>query len=121
MAIKDKDAFKKAASNFTKGVLAYPMIEGLNALGTPLLVNLVNGMGCLPTRNYSVGQFDSAQQISGEHIAGLMAERPNSVAGHRCMSGCVIGCSNVFTDEKGEVIVSGLEYETIVLPIQLHD
>ena len=113
--IKDKGAFKKAASKFTKGVLAYPMIEGLNALGTPLLVNLINGMGCLPTRNYSVGQFDKAQQISGEHIAGLMAQRPNSVAGHRCMSGCIIGCSNVFTDEKGEVIVSGLEYETIVL------
>jgi len=113
--IKDKDTFKKAAAQFTKGVLAYPMIEGLTALGTPLLVNLINGMGCLPTRNYSVGQFDKAEQISGEHIAGLMAERPNSVAGHRCMKGCIIGCSNVFTDEKGEVIVSGLEYETIGL------
>ena len=113
--IKDKETFKKATSKFTKGVLAYPMIEGLTALGTPLLVNLINGMGCLPTRNYSVGQFDKAQQISGEHIAGLMAERPNSVSGHRCMAGCIIGCSNVFTDEKGEVIVSGLEYETIGL------
>ncbi|MCP4022283.1 MAG: aldehyde ferredoxin oxidoreductase, partial [Desulfobacteraceae bacterium] len=113
--IKDKETFKKAASKFTKGVLAYPMIEGLTALGTPLLVNLINGMGCMPTRNYSVGQFDKAQQISGEHIAGLMAERPNSVSGHKCMAGCIIGCSNIFTDEKGEVIVSGLEYETIVL------
>ena len=113
--IRDKETFKKAASKFTKGVLAYPMIEGLTALGTPLLVNLINGMGCLPTRNYSVGQFDRAQQISGEHIAGLMAQRPNSVSGHKCMSGCIIGCSNVFTDEKGEVIVSGLEYETIGL------
>ncbi len=113
--IVDKDTFKKATSNFTKGVLAYPMIEGLTALGTPLLVNLINGMGCLPTRNYSVGQFDKAQQISGEHIAGLMATRPNSVPAHKCMTGCIIGCSNVFTDEKGEVIVSGLEYETLGL------
>jgi len=115
VAIKDKETFKKAASKFTKGVLAYPMIEGLTALGTPLLVNLINGMGCMPTRNYSIGQFDKAQQISGEHIAGLIAQRPNSVSGHRCMAGCIIGCSNIFTDEKGEVIVSGLEYETIVL------
>lgn len=113
--IQDRETFKKAASKFTKGVLAYPMIEGLNALGTPVLVNMINGMGCLPTRNYSVGQFDRAHQISGEHIAGLMAVRPNSVQAHRCMSGCIIGCSNVFTDEKGEVIVSGLEYETIGL------
>ncbi|WP_300461667.1 aldehyde ferredoxin oxidoreductase C-terminal domain-containing protein [Desulfobacula sp.] len=113
--IKDKPLFKAAASKFTKGVLAYPMIEGLNALGTPILVNMINGMGCLPTRNYSVGQFDKAHQISGEHMAELMSKRPNSVPGHKCMTGCVIGCSNVFTDEKGEVIVSGLEYETIVL------
>ena len=113
--IQDKEKFKTAVSKFTKGVLAYPMIEGLNALGTPLLVNLINGMGCMPTRNYSVGQFDKAQQISGEHIAGLIAKRPNAVSGHKCMTGCVIGCSNIFTDETGEVIVSGLEYETIVL------
>ncbi|MEN8210300.1 MAG: aldehyde ferredoxin oxidoreductase C-terminal domain-containing protein [Thermodesulfobacteriota bacterium] len=113
--IQDKDAFKAAASKFAKGVLAYPMIEALNALGTPVLVNMINGMGCLPTRNYSVGQFDKAQQISGEHIAELMAKRPNAASGHKCMTGCVIGCSNVFTDEKGEVIVSGLEYESIVL------
>ncbi|NOX32678.1 MAG: aldehyde ferredoxin oxidoreductase [Deltaproteobacteria bacterium] len=113
--IQDKEKFKTAVSKFTKGVLAYPMIEALKVFGTPVLVNMINSLGCMPTRNFSVGQFDSAQQISGEHIAELMDKRPNSVADHKCMSGCVIGCSNVFTDEKGEVIVSGLEYESIVL------
>lgn len=113
--IKNKNAFKSASSKFTKGVLAYPMIEALTVFGTPILVNMINGLGCLPTRNYSIGQFDKAHEISGEHIAELMAKRPNSVADHKCMTGCVIGCSNVFTDEKGEVIVSGLEYESIVL------
>ncbi|MCF6248925.1 MAG: aldehyde ferredoxin oxidoreductase [Desulfobacula sp.] len=113
--IMDREIFKKATAKFTKGVLAYPMIEGLNALGTPVLVNMINGMGCLPTRNYSVGQFDRAHQISGEYMAELMAKRPNSVPAHKCMAGCVIGCSNIFTNEKGDVIVSGLEYETIGL------
>lgn len=113
--IKDKTAFKKSAAKFAKGVLAYPMIEALNAFGTPVLVNMINGLGCLPTRNYSIGQFDGAQAISGEHMAELMAKRPNAKAGHKCMSGCIIGCSNVFTDEKGELLVSGLEYESIVM------
>ena len=31
------------------------------------------------------------------------------------MNGCIVGCSNILTDEKGEMIVSGLEYETIAL------
>lgn len=113
--IQDKEAFKSAVSKFTKGVLAYPMIEALKVFGTPVLVNMINALGCLPTRNYSLGQFDGAHKISGEHIAGLMADRPNSVSDHKCMAGCIIGCSNIFTDEKGEVIVSGLEYESIVL------
>jgi len=113
--IKDKEKFKTAALRFAKGVTAYPMIDALKRLGTPVLVNMVNALGALPTRNYSVGQFDGAQRISGEHIAELLATRPNGVAVHNCMNGCIIGCSNVFTDEKGETIVSGLEYETIVM------
>lgn len=113
--IKDKEKFKTAASRFAKGVTTYPMIDALKGLGTPVLVNMINALGALPTRNYSVGQFDGVQKISGEHIAELLATRPNGVAVHHCMSGCVIGCSNVFTDEKGEIIVSGLEYETIVM------
>lgn len=31
------------------------------------------------------------------------------------MNGCVISCSNVYTDEEGKEIVSGLEYETLSL------
>ena len=45
----------------------------------------------------------------------VMAKRPNSKPTHRCMSGCVISCSNVYTDEAGKEIVSGLEYETLGL------
>ena len=31
------------------------------------------------------------------------------------MQGCIISCSNVYTDEKGEFIVASIEYETIAL------
>ena len=31
------------------------------------------------------------------------------------MRGCIINCSQVFTDEQGELITSGLEFETIGL------
>ncbi|MBE9554718.1 MAG: aldehyde ferredoxin oxidoreductase C-terminal domain-containing protein, partial [Proteobacteria bacterium] len=34
---------------------------------------------------------------------------------HACMPGCMIKCSNIYVDEKGEEIVSPLEYETIGL------
>jgi len=76
---------------------------------------MINAAGCLPTRNYSAGVFEGAEKISGEYIAGLMAQRPNSKSIHRCMNGCIISCSNIFTDPEGKEIVSGLEYETIGL------
>src|SRR4030042_3188829 len=115
VVINDKERFREAAGKFTKGVLSYPMIEALNVYGTPVLVNMINGLGGLATRNYSVGQFEGAERISGEYIAELMQKRPNAVPDHKCMNGCIIHCSNIFTDKDGKVIVSGLEYETIGL------
>ena len=31
------------------------------------------------------------------------------------MDSCIISCSNIYTDEKGELIASGIEYETLAL------
>ena len=113
--VSDAATLKTAAADLTKGMLTHPLMEGLKVLGTPLLVNMINGAGCLPTKNYSMGQFEGAEKISGEYMAETQAKRPNSQATHRCMTGCVISCSNVYTDENGKEIVSGLEYETLGL------
>ena len=61
--IKDKEKFKKSNGHFIKGVSSHPMMDLLRIYGTPLLVNMINSMGCLATRNYSVGQFDGAKKI----------------------------------------------------------
>jgi aldehyde:ferredoxin oxidoreductase len=45
----------------------------------------------------------------------VMATRPNAHAKHSCMKGCIINCSQVYTDDAGEVITSGVEFETIGL------
>jgi len=113
--VSDAAKLKEAAADLTKGILSHPLMEGLKALGTPLLVGMINGAGALPTKNYSSGQFEGAQTISGEYMFETQSKRPNSQASHRCMAGCVISCSNVYTDEKGKEIVSGLEYETLGL------
>jgi aldehyde:ferredoxin oxidoreductase len=111
----DEALLKAAAADLSRGILSHPLIEGLKQLGTPVLVNMINAVGCLPTKNYSMGQFDGAEKISGETMVSVMAGRPGSKATHRCMTGCIIGCSNVYTDKDGKEIVSGLEYETLGL------
>jgi aldehyde:ferredoxin oxidoreductase len=113
--IKDKALFKAAVKAFTEGITAHPLAQGFKLFGTPILVNMVNEIGAFPTKNFSLGRFEGAARISGEHMADLMKQRPNAESVHRCMSGCVMNCSNIFTDEKGNVVVSGLEYETLAL------
>jgi aldehyde:ferredoxin oxidoreductase len=41
---------------------------GLNSLGTPILLSVINASGILPTRNFQTGIFDSADAVSGEKI-----------------------------------------------------
>jgi aldehyde:ferredoxin oxidoreductase len=112
---KDKAKFREAMAALSKAILADPLGPGFRDIGTPVLVMMINSFGCFPTKNYSLGQFEGAEKISGEYMAELMKHRPNAQPSHRCMDGCIVSCSNVYTDEKGEVIVSGLEYETIGL------
>ena len=114
--IKDKAKLKESAAALSKGISSHPLMATWKEFGTASLVNVISsGLGCLATKNYSMGKFEGAEKISGEYMAELMKKRPNAQPEHRCMTGCIFRCSNIFTDEKGEVIVSGLEFETIGL------
>jgi aldehyde:ferredoxin oxidoreductase len=115
LEIKDKQKLKENVGILTKGVLQNHFVGELRKLGTPAIVMITQTAGALPTKNYSSGQFDKAENICGEHMEELLKGRPNSETVHHCMNGCIISCSNVYTDQKGEFIVSGIEYETLAL------
>ena len=109
----DKEKFTEAMRAYTKGIRANPLSgQALPALGTAVLVNIVNSMGALPTRNFKSGTFAAAEQIGGETLAKLQAERGGKT-GHPCMAGCVVACSNIYNDADGNHLTSGFEYETI--------
>lgn len=110
-----KKQFTAAAARLSKGVLAHPLMQGLEHMGTPVLVNMINEMGALPTRNFAKGRFENAEALSAEHMTTLAQTRPNFKMSHKCMEGCMVSCSNIFTNEAGEVVVGGLEYETLAL------
>jgi aldehyde:ferredoxin oxidoreductase len=78
-------------------------------------VDVANSLGCLTTRNFSCGEFESAAAINGTRMVEVMAGRPNSEPRHSCMVGCVVNCSQVYTDEAGDEITSGFEFETLGL------
>ncbi|WP_337844769.1 aldehyde ferredoxin oxidoreductase C-terminal domain-containing protein [Thermus sp.] len=87
-----------------------------NAIGTMGMADFQNAFGGLPVRNFREGRLapPEAFRMGGQYIAPLNKARGGRHT-HACMPGCVIQCSNVIVDEKGEEIVSPLEYETIGL------
>ena len=86
----------------------------LTKLGTAYLVEIINEIGGLPTRNFSAGQFEYANRIGGQKLRDIIIERKGNTS-HSCYPGCPIKCSNVYIDKDGEYLTSAIEYETIGL------
>lgn len=113
--IADMEKFKEGRKKLTAAIMEHDLTKkggGLNAYGTDVLMNIINEAGGLPTRNFSAGQFDGASLISGEMIAERVEERHAGKTGHACHPGCIIQCSNIYPDSKGNIMVSPIEYET---------
>ncbi len=115
VSVADPAALKDASKALTTGILSHPAMAALEALGSAFLINVTQSMGCLATKNFSAGTYENAENITGEHMVELMNARPMADPKHSCMRGCIINCSQVYTDEDGTPITSGLEFETIGL------
>ena len=114
--ILDLEAFRKAQKEFTQALMANPQVGIYKNYGTAGMTRMTQAFGALPTRNFSSGQFEGSEDISGETMRDWLLERGgDSQPSHACMAGCTIQCSNVFAGEDGKMIVSPLEYETISL------
>lgn len=115
--LANSELFKAASRRFGQELFNSPKTghKGSSHLyGTASIVGAVNEMGTFPTRNFSNGRFEGAENLRGEKIREITLTRGGQV-GTRCMPGCVIACCNVFVDEGGKPIVGTLQYETIGL------
>ncbi len=113
LEMKDPDAFKAANKKWVDMLQQHPVTgQGLPALGTAVLVNVINEAGTFPTKNFRTGRFEHAKDISGEKMAELIQQR-NGITTEPCHPGCVIRCSNVYHDKDGKYLTCGFEYETI--------
>lgn len=110
--LADPEAFRAANKAFTKALVDHPVSQALGTYGSNVLVNIINEAGGLPTKNFSTGQFEGHEQISGETMHDLIVERGGKPK-HGCHAGCVIQCSQIYNDLKGKYLTSGFEYESI--------
>ncbi|SHO48997.1 aldehyde ferredoxin oxidoreductase family protein [Desulfopila aestuarii] len=111
--LADPESFKSAAKSYAKAVREDEFSgQILPELGTAVLVEPINAAGAFPTCNARTGQFAGAEKISGERLAAMIKERGGQ-ATHKGCAQCIIDCSNVVVDKKGDYVTSSLEYETI--------
>jgi aldehyde:ferredoxin oxidoreductase len=110
--IADPEGFKTASRTFAKALIDNPISKALGQYGTNVLVNIINESGGLPTRNFTSGQFAGHEAISGETMHDTIVARGGKPK-HNCHPGCVINCSQIYADAKGQYKTSGFEYETI--------
>ncbi len=112
-AIKDPKAFMKAVAA-AKKVLADNAVtsQGLPTFGTQVLMNVINEIGALPTRNHRDVQFEGARKISAEamHEKRPTDGKPNLIANAACF-GCTIACGRISKiDETHFSVVNKPEY-----------
>ncbi len=86
-------------------------MDGLAKFGTAVVVLFNNTIGSLPTRNYTEGQFEGCEPISGERMAEtVLKERDTCYA-------CVVKCKRVVEIKDGPHKVDprygGAEFETL--------
>ncbi len=88
-----------------------PDMPGLATEGTSTVVLFQNTIGSLPTRNYSEGQFEHCEDISGARMVETILKQRDT-----CYA-CVVRCKRVVEIKEGAYRVDpkygGPEYETI--------
>jgi aldehyde:ferredoxin oxidoreductase len=110
------EEFRAAQKIFQNELMEHPQTAIYRDYGTNAMPRMSNSFGALPTRNFSSGQFEGVEKISGENMREMLLKRGGeSKTTHACMAGCTIRCSNIFGGADGKTIVSPLEYETVGL------
>jgi aldehyde:ferredoxin oxidoreductase len=121
--LKDPMRFFQATEQGKK-VLADNAItgQGLPQYGTQVLMNVINEVGAMPTRNMREVQFEGAHKISGEamHEPRATDGQPNLKTNAACFA-CTIACGRISTIDQGHFSIQnkpaywgasgGLEYE----------
>lgn len=110
VSVADPVAFRAISRESYTALRTHPVTSaGLPALGTPVLVNIINQSGALPTRNFLSATFEGAEAISGEQLVKSYLKRNKG-----CM-GCAIGCGRVtgLNDPRWTGFGEGPEYETL--------
>ncbi|RXJ03815.1 aldehyde ferredoxin oxidoreductase [Anaerobacillus alkaliphilus] len=99
------DAIKAGLTAINEGALTAPRKGGLSVYGTNVLMNIMNEVGGLPTKNSQESYFPDADEISGETIRDeLLVAEPTCHA-------CPVACKKEVEVKEGKYKTRTESYE----------
>lgn len=104
------DGVAAYARQFAKTHMQNPGVKAYRAMGTTMMVALMNTVGAFPSRYWSQGTCAHWEQISGETFHKTHDVKPNACAK------CFMACGRMATITQGRhrgLKIEGPEYETI--------
>mgnify|MGYP001007005379 CR=1 FL=1 len=106
--------FNEACKKLNKMVSDGAKNDPFHNIGTVSTIEITGANGILPVDNFSGKLFPDYQKVGANKFMANLEKRGgrNKLP---CQPGCVMRCSNVYNDEKGNYLTSGFEYETIAL------
>ena len=105
--VYDPEKYQRALQLAFRAVRMSSETTLLGHEGTANILNIINVMGALPTRNFQRGQFEAADAISGT------AFRKHNWARDYACFGCPIACGKYTRALDDGKVIEGPEYETI--------
>jgi len=113
VAVKDNESFAEMAKEMiTKDVVENPDHAGMITDGTPILVDLSNDAGLLPTKHWRTGTFGGVKGINSDALKQRVLVRKKA-----CFD-CAIACGSYAKVNTGlfkGAATEGPEYETLGL------
>lgn len=106
----DPEGVTQFANDFARKNGKGPGAKAYKAMGTTMMVSLMNNVGAFPAKYWSQGSCDHAEQISGERF-----HEEHDVTPHACAK-CFMACGRMAKIKQGRhkgLQLEGPEYETI--------
>jgi len=106
----DPEGVAQFANDFARKNGKGPGAKAYKAMGTTMMVSLMNNVGAFPAKYWSQGSCDHAERISGERF-----HEEHDVTPHACAK-CFMACGRMAKIKQGRhkgLQLEGPEYETI--------
>jgi aldehyde:ferredoxin oxidoreductase len=110
LEVANPTRFERLVDEINEEVYAHEQYEGRRRMGTTRILKMANEAGFLPTRNYTSGIFEHADEVSGERLAEEF-----NVKTRGCFA-CTIPCSRFYIVREGRfkgLFGEGPEYEAL--------